>query len=39
MVEEATEHISDDDEEVRGQGVPLAEAVTTIDPSPWSAVE
>lgn len=39
VLEKTTEDISNNDEEVRGQGVALAEAVTAVDPMPRDAIE
>lgn len=39
VLEKTTEDISNNDEEVRGQGVALAEAVMAVDPMPRDAIE
>lgn len=39
VLEKMTEDISNNDEEVRGQGVALAEVVTAVDPMPRDTIE
>jgi len=39
MMQKPAEHISHDNEEIRRQGVTLAETVPAVNPTPWDSIE